>query len=37
MGQLSMGEAGELTPHGALVTPRPDLAVTGDELVGGSI
>jgi hypothetical protein len=34
---LSMGEAGELAPHGAPVTPRPNPAMTGDEVVGDGV
>jgi hypothetical protein len=37
MGLQPMDEAGELAPHGALATPRPNLAMTGDEVVGGGV
>jgi hypothetical protein len=34
---LSMGKAGELAPHGAPVMPRPNPAMTGDEVFGDGV
>jgi hypothetical protein len=37
MGLQRIDQAGELTPHGAPVTPRPNPAMAGNEVVGGGV